>query len=236
MNPNLDDIKKKAIHASLQHLWQEAIDLNLHIIQLDPQNLSALNRLAKAYEETGDIVKAKKTYLKVLSVDKFNSIASNNLNRIRVLPKNIVVKASNLPLSHFSFIEEPGKTKTVSLTKLAPHQVLSMLKVAQMVLLKPNKRRISIITSQGAYIGYLPDDLSLHLIQLIKLGNKYEAAIKFVSKIKVDIFIRETKKALKLKGLPSFPTKETSKYYQFLPTDPIAETPLEIDTSDDSEF
>jgi hypothetical protein len=92
------------------------------------------------------------------------------------------------------------------------------------------------VTFDKTYIGYLPDDLSLHLIRLIKFGNEYEAAIKFVSKSKLEIFIRETKKAAKLKGLPSFPTKDTSKYYQFLPTDPIAESPLEIESSDDSEF
>lgn len=222
-----------SIQASLTGQWKQAIDLNLHILQLDNNNTPALNRLAKAYEEENELEKAKKTYHRVLSHDKYNRIAVNNLERLKSAKKGTHKK--NQPLATFSFIEEPGRTKTVALTKLAPHQTLSQLMTSTPVLLNPKKRFITISTIEKAHIGYLPDDLSLHLIRLMKLGNKYEAAVKTATKTRVEIFIRETKRGTKLSGIPSFAVKDTQKYYQFLPTEPISEVPLEIPDSESLE-
>lgn len=238
MSTNTDDLTNKAVKASLTQSWDEAVDINTHILQLDTHNIAALNRLGKAYEEQGEKIKAKKTYLKVLDIDKFNPIATNNLSRLKLFSKtktSVATPGTNA-ITKFSFIEEPGKTKTVNLTKLGPHQILSTLRISQPVFLKVSKRRICASTQAGKFIGYLPDDLSLHLIKLIKLGNKYESAIKSLLKNKVEIFIRETKKSARLKGLPSFPSKDTNQYYQFLPSEPIAEAPLEMDDSEDSEY
>lgn len=238
MSSNTDDLTSSAVKASLSQDWDTAVDLNTHILQLDPRNIAALNRLGKAYEEIGEVAKAKKTYLKVIDIDKFNSIATNNLSRLKLFSKTKpATRPSGLTtITRFSFIEEPGKTKTVFLTKLGPHQVLSTLRISQPVFLKVSRRRLCVSTQGGKFIGYLPDDLSLHLIKLIKLGNKYESAIKSLQKTKVEIFIRETKKSARLKGLPSFPSRDTNQYYQFLPSEPIAETPLEMNDQDDSEY
>src|SRR5688572_8593157 len=181
MNSALPELTKLAIHASLTQQWPQAVDINLHILQLDPQNISALNRLAKAYEETSEFEKAAKTYRKVIKIDKYNRIATNNLERLQNLKDSPSKSSKGNETTNFSFIEEPGRTKTVSLTKLASHQNLSTLRTSQLVNLKTSKRRISATTLSGTYIGYLPDDLSLHLIRLLKLGNKYEAAIKTVT-------------------------------------------------------
>lgn len=230
MNNNLEKLNENAIHASLTRQWPAAIDLNQHILQLQPNNISALNRLAKAYEETGELEKAAKSYRKVLKLDKYSRIARNNLDRLQNL-KSIPHKPSDTTITQpFSFIEEPGLTKTVFLTKLAPAQILATLRVSQPVSLKPKGRRLS-VTADKTYLGYLPDDLSAHLLHLLKLGNKYEAAIKNITKNELEIFIRETKKSARLKGLPSFTLKDTQKYYQFLPSEPIAESPLEIETN-----
>ena len=237
MSSVTDDLTSSAVKASLSQSWDEAVDINSHILQLDPHNVAALNRLGKAFEELGDNTKAKKTYLKVIDLDKFNSIAINNLSRLKLYGKS---RPSNQgpasTISRFSFIEEPGKTKTVNLTKLGPHQVLSTLRISQPVFFKVSKHRICVTSQAGKFIGYLPDDLSLHLMKLIKLGNKYESAIKSMLKNHVEIFIRETKKSARLKGLPSFPSKDANQYYQFLPSDPIAETPLEMEDPIDSEY
>lgn len=232
MNPSLSELNTLAIQASLAQDWLTAIDLNLHILQLDPHNISSLNRLAKAYEEEGNLEKAAKSYRKVLNIDKYNRIALNNLQRLKTLKKSPNRHTTGSSTTNFSFIEEPGKTKTVFLCKLAPHQSLSTLRTSQLVTLKANKRKISVATLDGTFVGYLPDDLSLHLIRLLKMGNLYEAAIKTASATQVEIFVRETKKSAKLKGLPSFPLKDTQRYYQFLPSEPIAEVPLEIPDSE----
>jgi tetratricopeptide (TPR) repeat protein len=226
----IEALAQAAIRAALDQSWDEAIDLNRKILQLESANIPALNRLGRAYAETGETKQARKMFNKVLDLDKHNGVASNAISRLRQGAKSTAATSSN-----FSFIEEPGKTKTVSLYKLAPKNILGQLTAAQGVVFKTSPRQIKVQTETGTFIGYLPDDLAIHLIRLMKLGNKYEAAIKNVGQNSVDIFIIETRRSLRLKGVPSFPSKDTSRYYQFLPTEPLSEAPMEIETLDDEE-
>lgn len=235
MKTDVDDLVRQAIKAALHQDWPTAVDLNLHILQLKPNDIPTLNRLAKAYERTGESSKARKSYLKVLHFDKFNSIANNNISRIQA-GKPVTKPTNPASLKTFSFIEEPGKTKTTFLTKLAPRQVIDTLDISQLVILKPYRRGVGIFTHSGTCIGSLPDDLSQYLLRLIKLGNKYEAAIKTLTKSQIEIFIRETHKSKRLKGLPSFPLKDSKNYFALLPTDPIAEIPLELPEPEESEI
>lgn len=237
MNTDSKILIRQAVEAALNNRWQDVVDINIILHDQNPRDISTLNRLAKGYEEIGQIKSAKKTYEKVLKLDKYNRIALNNLSRLKPIHEDIITPQNDrMDISTIiNFIEEAGKTKTINLTKLAPSQILSKLHHGQSVLLKANNRRISIITQKEVYIGCLPDDISLHLIKLIKSGNHYEAAIKNITPSNIEVFIRETKKSARLKGLPSFPTKDTNYYYQFLPTEPIAEVPLELVDSNYSE-
>lgn len=234
MTINTLQLSNQAVAAALKNNWQEAIDLNQILIENNPHEIPALNRLAKAYEETGQIKLAKSTYQKVLKIDKYSRIAQNNLDRLKFQSEDSAPKKTAL-IQNFSFIEEPGKTKTVGLTKLAPHQIISQIRHCLPVKLKANNRRVSVVTLEDTFIGYLPDDLSMHLIKLLKHGNQYEAAIKTVTANNIEVFLRETKKSARLKGLPSFPAKDTKYYYQFLPTEPISESPMEMTDSEYSE-
>lgn len=226
-----NDFSQKAIQSALNQDWQTAIELNQKILESESTNIPALNRLGRAYLEMGQPRLAKKAFMKVLDIDKHNSIAQNSLERIK-----LGSTSGSANMSNFSFLEEPGKTKTVSLYKLAPHTTLAKLVTSQIVTFKTNARSVAVQTLEKKFIGYLPDDLAVHLTKLIKMGNEYEAAIKTVNKSKVEIFIRETKQATKLKGIPSFTSKDTSRYYQFLPTDPVAETPMEIEIGEEEEM
>jgi tetratricopeptide (TPR) repeat protein len=225
---NIDDLSTQAIQKALKQEWLEAIELNKKILELDSTNVPALNRLGRSYLETEQIKLAKKAFTKVLDIDKHNSIAGNFISKIKLGTTSTTNVTSN-----FSFIEEPGRTRTVVLYKLAPHTVLGTLVTSQMVQFKTNSRKIAVQTLDKNFIGYIPEDLAMHLLQLIKMGNKYEAAIKTVTKAKVEIFIREVSRAPKLKGVPSFSAKETSQMYQFLPTDPVSEVPMEMEHVDE---
>lgn len=225
---NIEDLSNQAIQKALKHEWQEAIELNKKILELDSTNVPALNRLGRSYLEMEQVKLAKKAFTKVLDIDKHNSIASNFISKIK-----LGTTSGSSAMSSFSFIEEPGRTRTVALYKLAPHTILGTLVTSQMVQFKTNSRHIAVQTMDKKFIGYVPDDLALHLLKLIKMGNKYEAAIKTVTKAKVEIFIRETKRATKLKGIPSFTAKDTSQMYQFLPTEPVSEVPLEMEHGDE---
>ena len=58
--------------------------------------------------------------------------------------------------------------------------------------------------------------MSARLRQLTKYGNEYKVYIKAVTEKDVKIFIRETKRADKLRDIPSFPG-EKIEYVSFTP-------------------
>lgn len=229
MAQNISDLNHQAIKAALKQDWDRAVALNQHILQLDSHHVPALNRLAKAYEKTGQIKQAKETYQTVLKHDQYNNIAQANLKKLK--KTNSSHKPSSTLSGNFSFIEEPGKTKTVWLTKVVA-KLLPQLENSQRVKLKANKRRISVLTQDDDHLGYLPDDISAYLARLMRLGSKFEAAVKKIQDPNVQIFIRETRRSKRLKGLPAF-TKDSSQNFAALPAAPLDESPLEIPDSED---
>ncbi len=229
MSQNISSLNHQAIKAALKQNWDRAVTLNQHILQLNSSHIPALNRLAKAYEKTSQVQQAKRTYKKVLKHDQYNNIAQSNLKRL----KN--TNSSHTPSStlsgDFSFIEEPGKTKTIWLTKVVT-KLLPQLENSQRVQLEPNRHRITVLTQDNEHLGYLPDDLSAYLTRLMRLGSKFEAAIKKIEDRSVQIFIKETRRSKRLKGLPAF-TGDSSKNLSALPAAPLDESPLEIPDAED---
>jgi len=221
-------LEKQAIKAAIESDWGKAQKLNLAIIKQNPQDLSALNRLARTYAELGKIEQARKTYRKVLSLDRYNPIASKNLERLsgagktkKVSPKKKRPSASDI------FLEEPGKTKVVKLVKLAAPSVLSGLDNADPVHLVSKKRNVGVTNEEGAYLGAIPDDLSRRLIHLMQGGNRYEAFVKAVEKGGLQIFIRETFRSPRFKNLPSF-TPSGTPYSAYLDPETLYEEKPEV--------
>jgi len=103
----------KAIKAALERDWEGAIELNLEILSISPQNIPSLNRLGRAYMELGQKESAKDAYEQVLKIDKYNTIATKNL---KLLPH----QKNNLATTIFTeedFIELPGITKVLVSSK-----------------------------------------------------------------------------------------------------------------------
>ena len=78
---------KEAITLALQGLWNEAIAINLSLIEKFPSDVEALNRLGRAYMELGEYKDAETAYRKTLAVDQYNGIAQKNLQRLSYLKK-----------------------------------------------------------------------------------------------------------------------------------------------------
>lgn len=211
-----------AIKKALVGSWDEAIALNQQILENEPNNIEALNRLAQALAQKGKLKEAQKKYRKVLRIDRFNPIAKRNLERLKKIKKS-----QNAPLNQNpnSFLEEPGKTKIVPLVRLGNLENLLSLNPGQPLVLKPKTKSISVY-AQKQYIGRLPDDLSLKLSWLIKRGNNYEVFVKLAEKNKVSVFIKEVKRSKRNQNYPSFPPGPDSVTY--LPTAVINDEPPEI--------
>ncbi|HUS51915.1 MAG TPA: tetratricopeptide repeat protein [Candidatus Bathyarchaeia archaeon] len=214
---DLAQLDQQAIKAAIENNWEKAQKINQEIVKKDPDNLSALNRLARAWVELGKISRAQKTYRKVLLLDADNPIATKNLEKLAKTgqsKKGLTPKKRSVTLRDI-FLEESGKTKVIKLVKLAGAPTLSFQDNADPVLLVPKKRKVSVTTEEGTYLGSIPDDLSQRLIRLIQGGNRYEAYVKAVEKGEMQIFIREVFRSQKFKNLPSF-TPSGSSYSAYL--------------------
>ncbi len=210
LSPNLLILHQQAIDAALSSNWEDALKINKQIIKVDPQNVDALNRQARAYMEIGKGNLAKKFYSEVLKYDPYNPIAIKNLKIIKSFKPNgipnthIPSQNSYSRLSASLFLQEPGKTKIVALLKVAEPQKLSQAFCGMQVMMAVKNRKITIVDLSGNYLGVLPDDTSHLILRLTNGGNKYEFFIKSIKVNGLSILIKEVYRSKKFKNQPSF--------------------------------
>jgi tetratricopeptide (TPR) repeat protein len=209
-----------AINAALQNDWTQAINLNTKIVKEDKRNINALNRLAFAYFQIGEIKKAESCYRQVMNLDPYNEITKKNLVRLGNLKGKNRSKKINEDLSGRRasglFIEEPGKTKCITLFRVTTPQILSSLRPGGEVKLMPKKHTVIVIGGDNTYLGALPDDVGHRLAKRIKAGNKYEAYIKLVDKKNLVVFVREIYQTKRYYNQQAFPTPKKQDYYTFV--------------------
>jgi tetratricopeptide (TPR) repeat protein len=203
-----------AISAALSGNWEKAVKINLEIISHNAEDVDALNRLARAYWELGKIPDASHITQKVLKIDPVNPIALKCAEKWKSAEGN-GAHISN-PSSTETFLEEPGKTKLITLLNLGDSKIFTNLDPGEEVKLLSYAHRVSINTLDGKYIGCLPDDLAARLRNLIKMGNKYQVLMKSVDPKEIKVFIRELERGPKAQDIPSFPTEKID-YVSFTP-------------------
>ncbi len=224
-----------AIEAALDSKWPEALKLNKKIIKEDPQNIDALNRQARVYMEMGKGNLAKKYYSQVVKLDPYNPIAIKNLKIIKAFKitngnHDVTYENHGPRLSPSLFLQEPGKTKVVALLKVAEPQKLSQAYCGMQVNMVIKNHKITIVDNHLNYLGVLPDDISFHLLKLIRGGNKYEIYIKSIKVNGLAVMIKETYRSKRFKNQPSFLENSdiaiTTEIFASLPSD---------DSGDDTE-
>lgn len=223
------DLAQKAVDEALKGAWKEASRTNLQILKVNPQDVDALNRLARAYAELGNLGKAKKTAEKVIKIDPFNSIATKALVRWKGAKKGQIQNGG--ATGPEIFLEEAGKTKQVSLLHLGDSNLIAKLDAGDRVKIASHAHRVSVLTQDDKYLGRLPDDLAARLRKLIKLGNQYEAFVKSADPSDIKIFIRETFRSSELTSIPSFPA-EKIEYVSFTPPELVRkneESPIAVE-------
>jgi tetratricopeptide (TPR) repeat protein len=222
-----------AITFALSGNWKEAVRVNLEIISQNPEDVDALNRLARAYWELGKVSEAEDTTQKVLKIDPVNQIAQKCAEKWKSSEGGGVHVSS--PTSTETFLEEPGKTKLVTLLNLGDAKVFANLDPGEEVKLSSHAYKVSINSPDGKYIGRLPDDLAARLRNLIKSGNKYQVLMKSVDPKEIKVFIRETEKGPKVRDIPSFPTEKID-YVAFTPPELVhKDTPETLSPEEVSE-
>lgn len=205
-------LRDKAIQTALVGDWNGAITTNKELLNENPKDIDALNRLALAFTVIGKINKAKTTYQEVLKLDPLNPIALRNLKNLKTSKSSGKNLTNAVFALNSNFIEEAGKTKVIELINIAPASIIQNLRTGEIVNLFIKRSKIFILRSEKQYIGVLPDDIGRRLIKFIKAGNKYEAYLKSINPHKVVVFIKEVKRATKFKNHPSFLTLVESNF------------------------
>ncbi len=204
-------LAQKAVSSAISGDWEEALKTNKQILSLTPNDLEALNRLARCYFELGNVTDAINTTQKALKIDPQNSIAQKCL-----LKWQSVKPGQNRPLPPVStelFLEESGKTKIVPLLNPGSPEIFTFLDSGQEVKLSAYAHKVSVTDADGKYIGRLSDDLAARIRQLLKKGCRYHVLIKSVDPKNVSVFIREM---VNKTGITSFPPEKID-YVSFTP-------------------
>lgn len=201
-----------AINAALAQNWESAIEINKEVLKKNKEDLDCLSRLAFAYTQSGDLEKAKKIYKKILSLDKYNNLALKNLNKITTSTGSKKSSFIHERVNPGLFIEEPGKTKVVTLKNIAPLKIIYQLNIGDTVVISPKKHGVEIRGLDKTYYGALPDDIAFRLLKFISAGNTYIACIKNIQKNLVSVFIRELSRGKKLELQPTFSPSSLKDY------------------------
>lgn len=191
----LTHLAQRAISAALRCDWEEAIKLNQEILNEYPQDVDALTRCARAYFEVGNLKKAKQLVSKTLKYDPLNTIAKRNLEKwegFTISELKSYKKGSKSEFSYnLDFLEQPGKTKVLTLIHLGDRKLISYLHPGDSTLLLVSKHRVSITTLDGKYIGRLPDDSARKIITTIKEGSWFKSIIKCADPDDVKVFLKQ---------------------------------------------
>lgn len=231
----ISNFTSQAISAAANGKWDEAKDFNEKIIDLEPNNIGALNRLGFCFMQLGQNRKARECYEKVLAVERFNPIAAKYLSLIKskIQPQLSSVKMTS------DFIEEPGKTKSVSLVKLTDPPILQAISTATQCDLVVKNHRVDVVTTVGKqYLGCLPDDVAFRLQKMIASGNKYSVLVQSTSKKNCVVFVKETFRSPQSPFASSFPLSGSlrSSHQEDILLDEapldIRETGDEVETTD----
>lgn len=207
---------QQAIQATLKGNWEEAITLNMQLLEENPKDLDTLNRLGFALTAAGKPTEAKLVFEKVLEIDNANPIAQKNLKKLA----DSGIKKNGLQVyqvNHDMFLEEVGKTKMVTLVNPAPPKTLRTLQVGQPLNLAIKRNKIFLLDDSNEFIGMLPDNMSRRIIKFMKGGNKYSAYVRGVEERNVITFLKEVKRAKRYENQSSFGLSDLPKQSISLP-------------------
>ncbi len=235
-------LQSQAIDHAARNRWQEAVDVNLQLIEIG-EDTDTLNRLGKAYFELNRLEDARDYYQRALKLTPNNPIARKNLERIEELlarSGSIPVKTNRQLVDLRLFITETGKTAITQLIDVTRSPSLGAVVTGEKVELRLEGRHVVVIDTDGNMIGRVEPKLAQRLAELMSGGNRYIAAIAQIHGTKVRVLIREIYQDPSQRGRVSFPGSLSDGAMRGYPSgvafDDYGDDMLEDDdTSDDRE-
>ena len=196
----------QAVAAALDSDWPRATELNQKILEAAPDDVEARNRLGRAYIEQGKIDEAKAAFTEVLKAEPYNSIALRGQQRVTQLldhkAKAVTTKTRTQPRL---FIEDMGKTGILRLINPAPAHILARYSAGAECQLREQEGLLAVHASDGELLGFLEPKVGRRLIDLIRTGNQYVAAIVSNDQANARVAIREVFQSPENASRISFP-------------------------------
>lgn len=200
---------EQAIKLALQSRWDEAVTLNLSILELTGQrDGDAFNRLGRALMALGRYRDARVAYSRALSLDPTNQIARKNLaileKKAEDEPEAPAAAAGRESVDPKLFVEETGKTGVTVLQRPRKEALLRMTP-GERVFLRRDGNLLLAENGAGEVVGQIEPRIALRLIRLMDGGNEYAAAISHLGTETARIIIKETLQHSTQTGRLSFP-------------------------------
>jgi len=199
---------KQAIRLAMQGRWREAVAINQSLVESFPSDVSAHNRLGRAYMELGEFSSAWEAYHRALALDPYNTIARKNLDRLSRLKESMVSSQGGSQVEPLHFIEETGKAGVVNLCNLGPPEIVAKMVAGDRVYLRVQGADLIVENGRGECLGQVEPRHARRLIKLMAGGNEYAAAVVSSTEDTASIIIREVYQHPSQAGRLSFPAKE----------------------------
>lgn len=196
----------QAVVAALEADWARAVDLNKKILDGSPDDIDARNRLGRALLEQGELDAAKAAFAEVLKAEPYNSIAIRGSQRLVQLAehkaKAVTTTSKTQPRL---FIEDMGKTGILRLINPAPAHILARYSAGAECELREQEGLLAVHARDGELLGFLEPKTGRRLIDLIRTGNRYVAAIVSNEQQNARVAIREVLQSAENASRISFP-------------------------------
>ena len=213
-SPSKKERVERAIEHALERHWDLAAEVNRALLDDDPQDVEAANRLGKALTELNDLAGAADAYQHALSIDAANAIARKNLARLgdrrgggrpkrarRATKKASATRPAALAVH--SLVEESGKSAEFALRR-PNRQALKGVVAGDAAALEPVDQGVVVKSVTGAMLGTIDARPGLRLMRMMEGGNGYAAVIRHVDGGEATVYIREVHTDPSLVGQASF--------------------------------
>jgi tetratricopeptide (TPR) repeat protein len=199
-------LSDQATAAALDADWPRAVELNQKLLETSPDDVEARNRLGRAYIELGRLEEAKAAFVEVLKSEPYNSIALRNQTRVNALIEHRAKpNATSTKTQPRLFIEDMGKTGILRVINPAPQHVLAKYSPGAECELREQEGLLALHARDGELVGFLEPKVGRRLIDLLRTGNQYVAAIVSTDPQNPRVAIREISQSPDNASRISFP-------------------------------
>ncbi|MBA2362054.1 MAG: tetratricopeptide repeat protein [Chloroflexia bacterium] len=199
-----------ALEQSEHGLWNESLQTNRTMIEMDPRDVSAHNRVGRSLTKLGRLREALDAYQHAVEIDPSNAIALRNSARLRGVLESVdaevVGESDPVNIRAENFVMETGRADVIELEELSPAQQIATILPGDSLHLQVEGPYLRLYTRSGDAVGLVPAKTAHRLIELIRERNEYSADVVNASHDIVRVLLRETYRSPETHGRLPFPT------------------------------